>query len=312
MPKNKNLNISLKKTSKKPEHRKINPTLAKKISKIVLIIVAATALSLFSYWVARVFSDDINLNPIAFQIAQFKVHWYGICFIIGFIPSLIYVLYRGRDEGESLDDTVNMVFIGAVFGMLGARLAFVALNLSYYLKHPLETLNIWEGGLTLYGAVLLGFIAILVYCKIRKLNTWKILDIFAPAMLLGQVFGRWGNFFNQELIGYPTRLFLKMYITPFNRPWEYRNDSFFHPVFLYESILSLVAFIILAVLAKKKKLKAGMIFALYLMIYSVIRFGIEFVRIEPKIFLHLTLGQLISALIFIIATIVLLILKKKK
>jgi len=277
---------------------------------LVLAIFALGIIFMIIIWIIEVFHGEKRVSPVAFSLGSWNIYWYGITFALAFLAGLAVLLKEARRAKLHSDLIINFVFGGTICGFLGARLVFAFLNWDYYYHHPLQTLNIWQGGLSLHGALLGGLIFIIVYSLIKKVNYWQILDIFAPAMLLGQVIGRWGNFFNQELFGYPTKWWLKMYISPFNRPYEYRSFAYFHPVFLYESFLCLVALIILLIIRRRKFIKTGEVFLWYLISYSTIRFFIEFIRIEPKIFLGLTLAQIVSIIIFAGAGVVMRVRRK--
>ena len=138
----------------------------------------------------------------------------------------------------------------------------------------------WRGGLAIYGAIIAGVMTIVYYCKKYRLFTWAYLDIFAVVLPLGQAIGRMGNYFNQELFGRPCDYKWCIPIEPLNRPLDYQNFLYFHPVFLYEFFLNFLLFIILFVLSKSKRMTAGSITASYLIGYSVIRFFMEFLRLD--------------------------------
>jgi len=259
------------------------------------LVIFAISISLaFFIWMAKVFSGKILISSVAFYLGNWPIYWYGIIFAVAFLAGLWLITKQAKREKIDPDLLINFVFGTVVCGFFGARIIFVLLSWAYYVQHLSQIFNIWQGGLSLHGALLGGLIFIVVYSLNKKMNYWKIFDLFAPAMLLGQVIGRWGNFFNQELFGYPTNYFLKMYVAVYNRPWTHKNFAYFHPVFLYESILCFLALIILLVLRKKKILRTGDLFLLYLLFYSAIRFVIEFIRIEPKVFIGLTIAQVLS------------------
>ncbi len=279
---------------------------------LALVIFVLGVVFGFLVWISYAFKGDIKIDPVAININGWNIYWYGIVFAIAFLLGLMLVLKESRRFKYNPDFIINMIFGATISGFVGARLVFALLNWSYYSNNIIQIFNIWQGGLSLHGAILGGLLFIAIYSKIKKINVWQILDIFSPAILLGTIIGRWGNFFNQELFGYPSKSFLKMYISPLNRPYSFRGHAYFHPVFLYESLLCLVALIVLLIIRRRKSIRTGEVFLAYIALYSSIRFFIEFIRIEPKIFLSLTLAQIVSLLIFIASLGIIFIKRKAK
>jgi len=282
------------------------------IYNTAVLIFAIGAIIAIIQWMARIFNGEILLNPIAISVGGVDIYWYGIIFAMAFLFGFLVIIREARILKLNIDKVINMVFWTVVFGFLGARLIFTLLNWVYYISAPLQILNIWQGGLSLLGGIAGGGLFLIIYSFAKKENVWKTLDLFAPAILIGQVIGRWGNFFNQEYFGAPSNYLAKMYVSPMSRPWELRSFAFFHPLFLYESILCLLLFVALVVARKKKDLTAGAIFLFYILGYSIIRFFIELLSIEPRVFLNLTLEQLISALIAAIVILILIVKGNKK
>jgi len=269
------------------------------------LIFTIGALIAIGQWIARIFDGKILLNPVALTINNFDIYWYGIIFALAFLFGFLVVVREAKRTGFDIDKTINLIFWTIVFGFIGARGGFALLNWSFYAANPLMVLNIWQGGLSLFGAIISGGLFLIIYSLAKKENAWKALDLFSPALLIGMAIGRWGNFFNQDYFGIPSNYPLSLYIHPANRPWELRSFAFFHPLFLYESILCLVLFIALVLMKKKRQLEAGTIFLFFILGYSAIRFFVEFLSIEPKVFWNLTLEQIVS---FIFATTVVAIL----
>jgi len=191
-----------------------------------------------------------------------------------------------------------------IFGILGARIYHVADYIEYYSKFPIEILKIWEGGMGIWGAIAGGILGISIYLRTKSEKILPWLDIISVAMPLGQAIGRWGNFFNKEIFGLPTKLPWGIYIPQANRPEKYFSYERFHPLFFYESILNIFLFFILFKVykSKSKKWPAGIFLSIYLSEYSIIRFFLEFLRIDPwKIILGdglvLNVSQCISILV---------------
>jgi phosphatidylglycerol:prolipoprotein diacylglycerol transferase len=195
---------------------------------------------------------------------------------------------RGGDP-ELVWDGLIWVLVG---GIIGARLwhiftptpADIAVGITtrYYLTHPLDAINIRSGGLGIPGAVIGGMLALYFFCRKRKISFAMWVDIAAPGLALGQAIGRWGNFINQELYGPPTDLPWGIYIEPQYRVPGFENFERFHPLFLYESLWNLMNMGILLWLGRKfqGRLKDGDLLFVYLIIYPVGRFLLEFIRLN--------------------------------
>ena len=154
----------------------------------------------------------------------------------------------------------------------------------WYLTHPLDMLNIRNGGLGIPGAVIGGGLALWIFCRRKKISFLTWADILAPGVALAQAIGRWGNFFNQELYGKPTNLPWKLYIDPLHRVPGYENNEYFHPLFLYESLWNLLNMALLLWASRRfeKWLKPGDIFLAYMIMYAIGRFGLEFLRLDAS------------------------------
>ncbi len=265
----------------------------------------------WSYLVYQWF-QGINLIPSGINIGPIHIRLYSVSILIGAIAAYIYALYRARSGGISSTVVDDFLLLGIPTGLIGTRLAYVFQNWHYFKIDLIRILYIWEGGLTLHGGLMGGVILLLVYTRVRKLSPLKIGDAFAPTLFIAEGIGRWGNFFNQELIGYPTNSFIKMFVSPVYRPWGYENYSYFHPVFLYQSVVNIAFLIVLLYFEKKKLFKEGEVLVGFFFLHSLGRFLVEFLRIEPRIFAGLSLAQLVSVGIMVIAVLVILVLRKLK
>ena len=222
---------------------------------------------------------------------------YGL--VISFSILVCVLLLRSLVEKKEEDTLWGIAFWAILCGIVGARVYHVLDYSSYYLENPLEIFKIWNGGLGIWGALTGGFIGALVYVKKKKENTLYWLDLLSVVLPLGQAIGRWGNFFNQEIFGKPTNLPWGLYVKPENRPMDFVNYSKFHPLFIYESFLNLILFTFLFTLYKKfrGKLPNGVFLLMYLGGYSIIRFFLEFLRIDPWTIYNLNVSQCISILV---------------
>lgn len=246
-------------------------------------------------------------QPILFNWWLFTIHWYALFVVLGIISALLLILFLAKKFKINSETIWDLSFYLVLFGIIGARVYEIFLELPYYLKHSTQILKIWEGGLAIHGAIITGAICLFIYSKKNKLNFWTMLAIFSPGIALGQAVGRFGNWFNQELFGLPTNLAWGIPIEVINRPLKYINQTYFQPTFLYESFSLLLISVFLTCLLLKQKTSlsnkmAMRISAYYLGLISILRFMLEFIKIDitPQL-LGLRWPQIISLLIFIIA-----------
>jgi phosphatidylglycerol:prolipoprotein diacylglycerol transferase len=267
------------------------------------------------------FLNNFHPKPILLQLGPIAIYWYGVFVVAGIIAGIIVTMRLAKIYGISKDEVFDLAFYLVIFGLLGGRLYAVLLFPGYYFRNPIEIFKVWHGGLAIHGAILAGLITLAVYTWQKKQSFWQWADIIAPALALGQAIGRWGNYFNQELFGKPTNLPWGIPINFFNRPAEYVNFEYFHPTFLYESLLNLVVFGALmglhAYRLKKQESRSknqgttekqetglekqnywlrvtgygllntpGTIALLYLIMYSLVRITMEFLRLDetPEFF----------------------------
>ena len=253
------------------------------------------------------------------QIGPLLIPYYGMILMFGVLSAAFLTAWLAKSRGfdsEIVWDGLIWVLIG---GIIGARLWHIftpmvtdvgqGLTTAYYLTHPLEAISIWRGGLGIPGAVIGGVLAMYIFSRRRKLNFFIWLDIAAPGLALGQAIGRWGNYINQELFGLPSDLPWAINIDLENRPRGYENVATFHPLFLYESLFSFANVLILLFISKKftDRLYDGDVFLIYLILYPLERFLLEFLRLTPSEVLGININQAIMALIALIAGAILII-----
>lgn len=233
-----------------------------------------------------------------FQLGSFRLKWYGLLIasavLIGVNLSM-WLAKKRQTDPELIADLAIWLVIGAI---PAARLYYVIFQWQNYSQHPDQIIKIWEGGIAIHGAIIGGTIAAIIFAKFKRVSFWQLADLVAPSVALGQAIGRWGNFFNSEAFGSPTDLPWKLYIPKANRPFEYINFDYFHPTFLYESLWNLVVFAILMYLFiddnRRHRLKTGSLFLIYLIAYSIGRFGVEGLRTDSLMFGSLKMAQAIS------------------
>lgn len=245
------------------------------------------------------------MDPVAIEIGPLAIRWYALAYLAGFILGWRYAVYLARRDtrppsGPEVDDFLTWAIIGVI---LGGRLGFVLFyNPAYFLQHPLEILQIWEGGMAFHGGLLGMVLAIILYARHRRFSPLALGDIVACVTPIGLFFGRIANFINNELWGRPTDLPWGV-VFPIPPQWEPLIPTVpRHPSQLYEAFLEgLVLFVILAVLARRPAIRArhGLLTGVFLTGYGVFRFLVEFVRqYDPREGLFLgvfTTGQLLSA-----------------
>ena len=271
-------------------------------------------------------------TPILFQLGLISIHWYALFIVLGILFGLFIVLRVSKHYGLKADDVYDLAFYLIIFSTLGARLYMIVLFPSFYLSNPLEIFKVWNGGLAIHGAILFGVLTLYLYTKKKKQNFWFWGDIIVVALALGQAIGRWGNYFNQEVYGSPTNLPWGIPIDFVNRVSGYTQYEYFHPTFLYESILNFVLFFLLLSLhylriknkersgignqesvIRNKKIagyrllvtdysRNGIIALIYLIGYSFIRIAMEQFRIdETQMVFGIRFPVLVSAGVIVTA-----------
>ncbi len=244
---------------------------------------------------------------IAFSIASIDIHYYGIIMALSILIGLFVILLLRKKYFKeiSVDSICDISFLAIIIGIICARLYYVILDYKYFMANPFEIPAIWNGGISIHGAILGGILAVYCYTKDNKLNFLRYADLFSFGLIIGQAIGRWGNFFNSEAFGLPCSLPWKLYIPYTLRPIEYRAYEYFHPAFLYESILNIIIFIILYLfLARSKNRKDGFIFFLYMLLYSIARLLTETIRIDSVLSINNIHAAHIAALFFLVISII--------
>ncbi|HOG45419.1 MAG TPA: prolipoprotein diacylglyceryl transferase [Anaerolineae bacterium] len=219
-------------------------------------------------------------SRVLLQIGPVAIYWYGVLIVTGTLAAAWIATKQARQAGDDPEHVWNALLLCLVLGVIGARLYHVASMLQHYLAHPGEIFGLQMQGFGIYGAVAGGALGLWIYTHRNSLNFLRWADFAAPGIALAQAIGRWGNFFNQELYGFPTALPWGIYIAPENRLPGFTQYERFHPTFLYESLWNLLSFGILMFLSRKarKRLMNGDLFLLYGILYSLGRFFVEFQR----------------------------------
>ncbi|MBU5292711.1 prolipoprotein diacylglyceryl transferase [Anaerosalibacter bizertensis] len=224
------------------------------------------------------------MDPVAFELFGIEVMWYGILISSGIIIGAILAFREARRINFDEETLIDLLLYAIPLSIVGARIYYVAFSWDYYSENLKEIFHIRGGGLAIHGAIAAAVIVAVIFCKRRKVNFWKVVDICAPSIILGQAIGRWGNYINQEAHGGPTDL-----------PWGIIVDGVkVHPTFLYESLWNFAVFFYLIWYRKNKQKVTGETFLLYLILYSVGRFFIEGLRTDSLMLGPIRVAQLVS------------------
>ncbi|ASS94873.1 prolipoprotein diacylglyceryl transferase [Peribacillus simplex] len=243
------------------------------------------------------------LNPIAIDLGPIQVHWYGLIIGFGVLLGLIIALRESERRGLDKEIFTDMILFAVPIAIISARIYYVIFQWEYYSQNPGDIIKIWNGGIAIHGALIGSVLTAIVFAKVKKVSFWKLADIAAPSLLLGQAIGRWGNFMNQEAHGGEiTRSFLEnMHLPEFIINQMYINGAYYHPTFLYESIWNIVGVIILLSL-RKVNLRRGELFLTYVLWYSIGRFYIEGLRTDSLMLTEsLRIAQVISIVLVAVA-----------
>ena len=239
---------------------------------------------------------DLKYVPKGFTVFGFTIAIYGICIAVAVICGYLMAAKVAKKTGQNPDTYFDFALYAVVLSIIGARIYYVIFQWDYYKKHPLSIFNLREGGLAIYGGVIVAFITVFVYCKIKKLNPFRFLDTALPGLILGQAIGRWGNFFNREVFGEYTDNLLAMRLpiemvrssdiseSLQSHIEEGTNYIQVHPTYLYESLWCLMILAIMLLYWKHKKFE-GEIALIYLGGYGLGRAWIEGIRTD-QLYIH--------------------------
>ena len=259
----------------------------------------------------------VNVKPIAFHIFGWPIHWYGIIIALGFLLAVFYCSRKAADYGIIPDDVIDLLIWAVPLCIIGARLYYVIFYLDLYrradgsLDFP-AMIRIWDGGLAIYGGILMAILVLLVFCKVKKISFLAFADLGSLGMLIGQLVGRWGNFVNVEAYGGPTDLPWRMGIYDLvNGTYQYMEV---HPTFLYESLWNLLGFLLLAFVVARRRKFDGQIFLRYMAWYGLGRAWIEGLRTDSLYFFStgLRVSQVLAIVFFLAAAAVLAVQLRRK
>ena len=245
--------------------------------------------------------DTFVINPIAFSIGKISVAWYSLIITTGIMLAILYVWFRFKEAGLTIDDLLDFSLAVVPCGIIGARLYYVIFEFEYFYVEGdffgtlWEMAQIWNGGLGIYGGIIAGGLAAVTVAHFKKIKLLKILDMLAPGVMMAQAIGRWGNFTNVEAFGGPTSAPWRMCGTSIERVLLRQTEDLetkfmilegelgAHPTFLYESLWNIIGFaVIYFVFVRNKKLHKidGQMFYSYMIWYGLGRFWIEGLRTD--------------------------------
>ncbi len=255
------------------------------------------------------------------SIGDFSIAYYGIIISLGMLCGYLMAVFQAKRTGQDKEMYLDLALWDIVFAVIGARLYYVIFSWDYYSQNPGEILNIRGGGLAIYGGVIAGVITTFVFSKIRQVPFLRLADTACTGLLVGQIMGRWGNFFNREAFGgYTDSLFamqIRMsdvntsYITDelYNNVVSYNGIDYIqvHPAFLYESVWNICVLAVILVFTKHRKYD-GQLLLIYLLGYSAGRVWIEGLRTDQLVLFGtgIAVSQLLSGILAVIAATVLI------
>jgi phosphatidylglycerol:prolipoprotein diacylglycerol transferase len=252
----------------------------------------------------------LEMNPPSyFNLGNFSIHFYGVIIALGLVLAVLYGWKRAKPLGFDQDKMTDGVLWIVPLAVLCARLYYCIFKWEEhgYGENPISILYIWNGGLAIYGGVLGAIVGVAIYCKVNKVNLPALLDLVALGFLIGQMVGRWGNFFNREAFGGETDWFLRMGLfNTYTQKWEYH-----HPTFLYESVWNFIGFLILH-FASKRKQYDGQIALGYAAWYGFGRMLIEGLRTDSLYWGDFRVSQLLAAVSCFAAAAILLFMTVKE
>ncbi|MBQ8788320.1 MAG: prolipoprotein diacylglyceryl transferase [Oscillospiraceae bacterium] len=253
---------------------------------------------------------QFEVNRVAFSIGSIDIYWYAIIIATGFMLALVFCFKNFPKFGVDPDRAIDVVFFAMIFGIIGARLYYVAFQWDMYKDNLLEILNIRGGGLGFYGGIIGGIIGLIIGCKLRGQNTLAFLDVAGGAVLIGQGIGRWGNFVNSEAFGSNTTLPWGMTSPKIAAYIERHSEEVMgavmdpsvpvHPTFFYESLWCAIGLLVFCYVMKKRKFD-GQMLLFYLGWNGFGRMIIEGLRTDSLMIGPFRISQLLGALMFIFA-----------
>ena len=243
---------------------------------------------------------------VAFQLGPLTVRWYGIINCLAMVLAIFVACQEVKREHLDTEELLNIALLIIPVGVIGARIYYIIMHWPYYSQNLVELPMIWKGGLAIHGGMFLGIIAILIYCRKRKMSFLRWADMIVLGMILAQVIGRWGNYVNAELYGPVIEPGSTWSWVPFQ---VFANGAYHHPTFFYESVWDLLGFILLTVLIRREH-RVGAIFSVYLMFTSFGRFFIELIRTDMLMLFGVRQCYTTCPIMFVSGLLILLVIRR--
>ena len=258
----------------------------------------------------------LTLNPgKSFTVFGIEIAYYGVIIALAMLTGALVAYREAKKTGQKVDDYIDFTLYTLIAAIIGARIYYVIFEWDYYSAHPLEIFNLRAGGLAIYGGVLASVLTLFIFTKVKKLKFWLMADTAVQGLIIGQIIGRWGNFFNREAFGSYTDSLFAMQL-PVSEAKGITQELIehlvtidgvsyvqVHPTFLYEGTWNLLLFIGICLYKRHKKFD-GEIFAIYLMGYGVGRFIIESLRTDQLVIKALggiAASQVLSIILIVLA-----------
>lgn len=258
----------------------------------------------------------LTLNPgKSFTVFGIEIAYYGVIIALAMLTGALVAYREAKKTGQKVDDYIDFTLYTLIAAIIGARIYYVIFEWDYYSAHPLEIFNLRAGGLAIYGGVLASVLTLFIFTKVKKLKFWLMADTAVQGLIIGQIIGRWGNFFNREAFGGYTDSLFAMQL-PVSEAKGITQELIehlvtidgvsyvqVHPTFLYEGTWNLLLFIGICLYKRHKKFD-GEIFAIYLMGYGVGRFIIESLRTDQLVIKALggiAASQVLSIILIVLA-----------
>lgn len=243
------------------------------------------------------------MHPILFEYGPIQIRFYGLMYVV----AILAASYLIRKEVErkaialSADDVMNFIIWAVAGGVVGARLYYVAFNWDFYGTELAEIPAVWHGGLAIHGGMIGGLAAAFLYLRKKAVGFWRMADAVAPSLILGQAFGRFGNFMNGDAHGRPTDAPWGIVFPPGSIAGSEYPGVPLHPTMLYEMAINLSIFVVLWVFLRKRPHRDGFMFAGYIAMYSIGRFVVEHFRADSLMLGPIKAAQLVSLVIAALA-----------
>lgn len=253
------------------------------------------------------------MNPVAFNIGNFEIRWYGILIVLGIFVGMFIAYYNSKKLNLDFEKIIDGFLVAFPCAIVGARAYYVFFEFDNFKNNIWSVFNLRTGGLAIHGGLIGALIGTIIYCKFKKIEMMKYLDVVAPSLILAQAIGRWGNFMNGEAHGDVVSYEFISKFPEFIQKGMYLDGHYYNPTFLYESMWNLIIFLILMIiLHKKKSNENGVVIASYAVLYSVGRLFIESLRTDSLMIGNIRIAQFMSILGAIIGITYIIYVKSKK